>query len=211
MSRTKKPENQIQTVTIKAPEFRIAEFRIEGDAPYVQHRFGHKAKIKMLETQIKEGAKRKDRKPRNIDEEYLQSMYEGEDGGRGIPAAAFRSSMIDACRMCGFKMTEAKMSIFVKADTFDKHDGTPLVLIEGEPHKVEHTVRLAKGVASVAVRAMWTQWSANLKLQYDADQFSDADVANLLARGGMQVGVGEGRPFSKNSHGMGWGTFRIAK
>jgi hypothetical protein len=45
---------------------------------------------------------------------------------------------------------------------------------------------------------------------YDADQFTLEDVSNLLARAGMQVGIGEGRPDSKMSAGMGWGTFRIA-
>jgi len=36
-------------------------------------------------------------------------------------------------------------------------------------------------------------------------------VTNLLARMGMQVGIGAGRPDSTDSAGMGWGTFRIAK
>jgi hypothetical protein len=42
------------------------------------------------------------------------------------------------------------------------------------------------------------------------DQFTPEDVANLMARVGMQVGIGEGRPDSKNSAGMGWGLFKIA-
>ena len=35
------------------------------------------------------------------------------------------------------------------------------------------------------------------------------DVTNLLMRVGQQVGIGEGRPDSKNSAGMGWGTFNV--
>lgn len=35
------------------------------------------------------------------------------------------------------------------------------------------------------------------------------DVANLMNRVGAQVGIGEGRPDSKNSAGMGWGLFSI--
>jgi len=34
-------------------------------------------------------------------------------------------------------------------------------------------------------------------------------LTNLLARAGLQVGIGEGRPDSKNSAGMGWGLFQI--
>jgi hypothetical protein len=33
---------------------------------------------------------------------------------------------------------------------------------------------------------------------------------NLLARVGMQVGIGEGRPDSRESAGIGFGLFRIA-
>jgi ribosomal protein S17 len=41
------------------------------------------------------------------------------------------------------------------------------------------------------------------------DQFKVQDVANLLSRVGEQVGICEGRPDSKNSAGMGWGTFQV--
>jgi hypothetical protein len=52
-------------------------------------------------------------------------------------------------------------------------------------------------------------WTANLRIDFDADIFTGADIANLVLRAGVQVGIGEGRPFSKNSCGMGWGTFEI--
>ena len=48
-----------------------------------------------------------------------------------------------------------------------------------------------------------------MRVRFDADQFTLTDVANLLMRVGMQVGIGEGRPFSKNSNGMGWGLFDL--
>ena len=56
---------------------------------------------------------------------------------------------------------------------------------------------------------MWRHWNAQLHLAWDADQFASQDVINLLARAGAQVGIGEGRPDSQSSGGMGWGTFRI--
>ena len=48
-----------------------------------------------------------------------------------------------------------------------------------------------------------------MRIRFDADMFSAADVANLMNRVGAQVGIGEGRPDSKNSAGMGWGLFSI--
>jgi hypothetical protein len=59
------------------------------------------------------------------------------------------------------------------------------------------------------VRAKFWPWSAEVRVQYDADQFSATDMANLMTRVGTQVGIGEGRPDSKMSAGMGWGTFKL--
>lgn len=197
-----------EALTITAPNFQTAEFYITGTAPFVQHKFSEKARKGILRDQMKAGGtKGKKREPRDIDAEYRAAMHIGEDGCNGIPCAAFRSAMIDACRAAGFQMTKAKMSVFCLPDTFDRDSGEPLVHLNGEPEMLESTVRLESGVTSVAIRPMWRKWSASVKVQWDNDQFKIEDVANLLARAGMQVGIGEGRPYSKKSHGMGWGLF----
>jgi hypothetical protein len=56
---------------------------------------------------------------------------------------------------------------------------------------------------------MWDEWHAFVRVRHDSDMFSAADITNLMVRVGMQVGIGEGRPDSKNSAGMGWGTFDL--
>ena len=48
-----------------------------------------------------------------------------------------------------------------------------------------------------------------IRIRFDADMFSLTDITNLLMRVGLQVGIGAGRPFSKDSCGMGWGLFDI--
>ena len=53
------------------------------------------------------------------------------------------------------------------------------------------------------------EWEADLTVEFDADTITAESVVNLLDRAGRQVGVGEGRPFSKNSNGQGWGTFSV--
>lgn len=206
MSNTK----QNSAVTISPPHFDAAEFRIRGTAPLVQHKFSAKARAKMLADQQKTGGtKGKKRSPREIEEEYRSAMHIGDDGNYGIPCGAFRSALIDACRAAGFVMTKAKMSVSIIHDSIDADEGTPLVRLYGEPELFESAVRLESGVASIAIRPMWREWRANVRIKWDADQFSMTDVANLLMRAGMQVGVGEGRPFSKKSNGMGWGTFEL--
>jgi hypothetical protein len=103
------------------------------------------------------------------------------------------------------------MSIFVEADGRDAVDGAPLVRLQaGEPERVDMATRNATGVADIRVRPMWRDWKATIRVRYDADQFTQSDVVNLIARAGVQVGIGEGRPYSKSSNGLGYGTFSIA-
>jgi hypothetical protein len=71
-------------------------------------------------------------------------------------------------------------------------------------------VRNKSGVADLRVRPMWREWHVRLTVRYDADQFTESDVVNLFHRAGLQVGIGEGRPFSKESNGLGYGTFTLA-
>lgn len=200
-------------VTIKAPNFQNAEFTIIGTAPHVQNAFPQKAKEQMKAkqeagTQSKKG---KAREAKNFQECYEQSQHISKEGWNGIPASAFRAAMVSACRTVGFKMTIAKLGVFVLPDGFDRADGTPLVKItKGKPHYVEHSVRLETGVTDIRARAMWDEgWEALVRIRYDADLFTVEDITNLLMRVGIQVGVGEGRPDSKKSSGMGWGTFSI--
>src|SRR5206468_5831423 len=118
-------------------------------------------------------------------------------------------AMSSACKVCGFAMTRARLSVFVVQDGYDADDGTPLVRIYGDPVANEMTVRNDNGGADIRWRPMWKEWTATVKVRWDADQFSEADVANLMMRAGMQVGIGEGRPDSPNSNGLGWGMWEL--
>lgn len=199
------------TVTISAPKFRKLQFRVVGTAPYMGCRFSEKA-MQAMRAKHAAGSvakKGKQREARDFDRDYEQAKHVSADGWVGIPATAFRNAMISACKIVGFKMTHAKLSVFVVQDGFDRVDGIPLVKIIGTPEKTEMVTRNATGVVDIRVRPMWRQWSVKLTITYDEDQFTPEDVTNLLARAGMQVGIGEGRPDSKNSAGLGYGLFSI--
>lgn len=199
-------------LAVPAPRFRTLAIHIQGTAPYMQARFSHKA-LQAMRDKMEAGSTAKSkrtRESRNFEEDFKQAQHVSEEGWRGIPAAAFRNACIDACRMVGFKMTHARMSIFIEADGYDHLDGTPLVEIVGdEPQKTEMAVRNTTGVVDIRARPMWRKWGALLRVRFDLDQFTDEDVINLLTRAGQQVGVGEGRPFSKSSNGMGYGLFIV--
>lgn len=200
-------------VAIKRPNLVVISVEIEGTAPYVQNKFAAKAKAQMQAKQ-EAGPTSKGKKVHGAKD--FEACYEGakhktKEGWCGIPAPAFRNAIIDACRTSGFMMTRAKMAVFIVADSFDGDDGTPLVkIVRGESKMVIHEVRNDSGVIDLRARPMWDPgWRAVVQIRFDADMLTQEDVVNLLSRAGEQVGVGEGRHFSKNSCGMGWGSFRV--
>jgi len=202
---------EARSVVIEAPKFEMADITIVGTAPYVQNKFSQKARdiMKAKQESGSRGKKGAAREGKDFQATYEAAKHVSREGWCGIPAPSFRNAMISACRIVGFKMTLAKLSVFVEADGFDADDGTPLVQIKGEPRVHEALVRNQTGVADVRWRPMWEQWEATVRVRWDATQFSAQDVVNLLARAGSQVGIGEGRPDSKSSNGMGWGMFEV--
>lgn len=208
------PAKTVRQVLITPPRMEQAAITIIGTAPLVMNRFSQKAMQMMREKQAagsvaKKGAKRD---AKDFQACYEQAKHVAPDGWCGIPASAFRNAAISACRLVGFKMTLAKLSLFVEADGYDVVDGTPLVRItKGEPRYVEHAVRNDSGVADIRPRPMWDpDWEAVVRVRYDCDQFTATDIYNLVNRIGSQIGICEGRPDSKNSAGMGWGLFKLS-
>lgn len=207
---TKKAE-QTEVIAISAPKFDIATISIVGTSPYMQARFSEKAMGQMMDKMAggSTSKKGKAREARDFDADYKNAMHISTDGWNGIPASAFRNACISACRIVGFKMTLAKLSIFVEADGLDKVDGTPLVKLFGEAERTDMIARNSTGVCDIRVRPMWREWNCSIRVRFDADQFRIADVVNLISRAGCQVGIGEGRPDSRMSCGLGLGMFKV--
>lgn len=205
-------KKETKTVTISAPNLKTAVFKITGIVPLVIHRFSAKTKAEMklkMETG-KAASSKKNREPKKTDDTYQESRYISKEGWDGLHAGAIRAAMISACRLVNFKMTLAKLSIFVIQDGWDAQEPQiPLIRIYGKPQKQEDMARVETGQPYVTVRAAYHNWSAKVKIRWDADQFTSDDIYNLLYRVGMQVGIGEGRPDSKKSAGMGWGLFEV--
>lgn len=200
-------------VVIKRPTFRHGIWRIAGDgAPLVIRRFSTKGKEGLLATmmagtQSKSKVKREKFDPQQT---FEDARYRFKDGGDGFNASALRKALIEACRLVGFKMTLAKLSIFIEADGWDvKEPQIPLVRIHGAPVMQQDVARVDNGNPYITVRPAYHDWHADVKIRWDEDQFSAQDISNLLERVGQQVGLCEGRPNSKNGCGMGWGTFHV--
>lgn len=202
-----------ENVVIRAANFQQAYVTIRGNAPLVVNNFSGGNRERMIAKQL-EGSRAKKgqaREPKDFDALYKGALHYSTEGWYGFPASAFRAAMISACRMAGFAMTRAKLSIFVKAEGLDSLDGAPLVKIHSAagPIRRDFPVRLADGSTDIVPRPFFDDWEIRLLLEWDGDQFSATDIIHLLIRAGKQVGIGAGRPDSKNSCGMGWGTFDV--
>lgn len=145
-----------------------------------------------------------------MEQAFEQAKYVSKDGWEGFNASGIRKAMISACRLVDFKMTLAKLSIFVEQDGWDaKEPQIPLVRIYGDSVQQEDIGRVANGNAYIICRPAYYQWHAFVRIRWDKDQFTLQDVGNLLTRVGQQVGICEGRPDSKDSAGVGWGLFSV--
>lgn len=202
---------KVEQVVVPPLDFGNLEFVLFGTAPFMQCRFSQKAMNAMLATMAagSTAKKGKAKDPRDFDADYHGAIHYSTDGWIGIPASAFRNAAISACKIVGFQMTRAKLSLFIEADGLDRIDGTPLVRIYGEPERTQMPVRNATGVMDIRIRPMWREWTCRLRVRFDRGQFTATDVANLLTRVGAQVGIGEGRPDSKSSAGLGYGLFEL--
>lgn len=208
---TKNDTSAPKSLTIAPLNIRSILIPIVGIAPLMLNRFSIKAKTMMMD-RMKAGSTAKGKKvrdARDFDADVKGALYTSPDGWHGMAASAFRAAAISACRLVGFKMTLAKLSIFIEADGYDAQDGTPLVRIAGTYETNVMHVRNQTGVADIRARPLWREWKALVRVKYDADQFTAQDVINLFARVGQQVGIGEGRPDSRESAGLGYGMFRV--
>lgn len=208
----KSPAAAEQQVTITPPDFRFLEFQIRGTTPLCISRFSAKA-LEQIKTTQEAGSSakgKKAREPKDFERLFQDAKHISEEGWEGMHAAAFRNGAISACRAVGYKMTWAKLAFHVIADGFDRVDGAPLVrLTEGVAERWEAPVRNATGVVDIRCRPLYRQWGAKLRVRFDAGMLSATDLTNLIVRVGLQVGIGEGRPDSKASAGLGLGLFEV--
>ena len=201
-------------VQITPPKLETHCFHVVGTAPLVINRFSAKAQQQMMETMLLGSAGKKKsnvKPPRDFEADFKGAIHFSTEEWCGYHAGGIRAALIDSCRLVGFVMTRAKLGIFVEADGYDKLDGAPLVRIIGDdPEQTTHHVRIGMDQTDIRIRPMWREWAMDIRLTFDTEMFTLADVTNLLMRVGVQCGLGEGRPNSSKSTGMGWGTFKIA-
>lgn len=199
--------------SISPPKMWTMHFGITGTSPLMVARFSEKAQTAIREKQEagSTAKSKKNRSARDFELDFNQARHVSVEGWDGVNASSFRNAAIRACAAAGFVMTRAKLAIFCEADGYDKVDAVPLVRIisDSEPLMTVMPVRNASGVMDLRSRPRWDEWKMNVRIRFDADILTDDDVTNLMMRVGMQVGIGEGRPFGTVGSGIGYGLFKV--
>lgn len=209
--KAKKIESIGSRIVIPEPNYKEAVFQIIGTSPYMQHKMSEKV-IRQMETDQREGStakSKKKRSPKDFEALYEDATYRTKKGEFGIPSHAFRSGMIDCCRLVNFTMVLGRLSFWIEQDGWDIDGRTPLTFIHGEREMDISPARNSNASVDLRARPIWKEWSADVRIGWDADQFTISDITYLLMRCGKQAGIGEGRNSSKKSHGIGLGSFKV--
>lgn len=197
-------------ITIPEPRIETIHVPIVGTTPLVVHAWGQKAKRLMLDKQQKKA--KAPREVKNPEQDYRDSRYISDEGWDGVPAAGFKSALVGACRAVDdLPMTLAKRMCFVLADGRSTKQNVELVRIIGEPRMREDMVRLESGVADIRYRAEYVEWSATLRIEFNAGVISAEQIVNLCDLAGYSEGCCEWRPSSPKSASGSCGRWRVKR
>ena len=180
---------------------------IKGTAPLIQNRRSEQLRKTLIAKGQKKGGQATEaRNPKDI---YLNAMHvmPGYAAGApnakyGIPAAAFKKSMVRAAKQTDIKnMTDASCCFTAIAT-----DG---YLIPMKFHRVrmqsdDGKNKITKN-AVVIHRPAFDDWSCDLTIKFNAAWFSKEQILNLIRIAGYFIGILEWTPRVSGSYG----TFEI--
>jgi len=188
-----------KVIEVAAVSIQTLHIEIEGDTPLLCHKFSETSKAEMLAKQM---GKKKQRAPKDPERDFLESIYQAQEGWYGFPADGIKASCVGACRFVSdLPMTEARGAFFVMAQGRDKDSNQQLVLLNGEPEMHEAMVRL-RNVADIHYRAMFDPWSISFDVRYNPLVITNEAILNLVQLAGFHQGIGDWRPEKNGTMGM---------
>ena len=190
---------QIRIEPIKRLWFRIT-IKQRGTSVYVSHAWSEKAR-KMLRLTAAE-RKKLVKEKRDPDREAEFSKYFTKDGEVGIPAMAFKKSLITAAHKdIGFEKTTLRKAIFIICP--DANGVLPMKYDEAVIR--EDMVRVGQNQTDLRYRPEFRNWRISIPIEIDNLLLTVQDVINLTNRAGFGVGIGEWRPEKDGE----WGRFEV--
>lgn len=209
-----KPDKTGSKIQVEMPPMARLTVLIEGISPLVVHRFSDKA-AKAIKDKHTGGKKVRSLEARIPKDEYEEAFHYLVNGKPGFPASGLKGCIKTACAdVDGIAMTQAKRLLWVPGqDAKTAGSGLLLEIKKTKPRMREDMVRQPPRTGTFVPR--WRPefpvgWQIEVPIVIkDTNVLSPDSVVNLLARAGMQVGLGEGRP--EKDGAMDFGMFRVAK
>ena len=142
------------------------------------------------------------------------TMKQVENGVFGIKPSAIKASLVMASKLSSVQVKGRDVAgcIWIHAGN-DSSNPLYSRITNSKPIMTEEMVRLpakqydGKGPPQMRYRGGFLNWRARIIVDYDENQFSRAEVLELINVAGSKVGLHEGRPERKSSHG--WGRYTI--
>lgn len=141
------------------------------------------------------------------------AAYVSTEGWYGVKTTALRTALVNAAPFLkGLTKKTASYAIWIVPDGYDTTDGTPLIRIytdQATPEEWITPVRnpSTKG-ANLRGRPRWKRWSMKPTISIVTSLVNLEQFGQLLNLAGLG-GIGEGRPASKDSCGIGMGMFEV--
>ena len=198
--------------------FALLKARIVSTAPLIQQQFSAKKRDDLLAEHMQTGKSTKRRAPKNPPALFLDALHiigprptDMEDetlrnARYGMPSIALKKALERAAKTCGGVMTDTRTAVFVQTASDDHY------LFEIHPDSIPtlrtDATRNASGVIDIRVRPEFKSWTADIEIEYNARVLSAERLVTYLAVAGRTNGLGEMRPFGRQSSGN-YGTFRV--
>ncbi len=179
-----------------------------GDTPLITHAWSHKAKLEMLQKQVK--ATKAGREARDPQEDFVNSLYEMGDDGKGNPRFGFpvtgiKNAIVAAAHKDkGIAKLSVRSALWLNAEMVRTRPALagaicdmPLVRIYGsKPEMREDMVRIGVGLsktATLAYRAQFTTWAIKISGRFNPAIFTAEALTFLILESGLCSGIGEWR------------------
>lgn len=232
----KKPRTQAadETPEMVAPEVNLGAllssvatyqpFRVwlVGETPLIVHAWSQKAKLEMLQKQVK--ATKAGKEARDPERDFVDSLYpmgidpKTKKETYGFPVTGIKNATLSSAHKDkGIPRSVVQSALWFDADmvrVMPALNGSicdmPLVRLFGsDPEMREDMVRIGSGLnktANLAYRGQFTTWAVRLTGKFNNTVLSSEALLFLIREAGLGIGIGEWRNERKGI----FGSFRLA-
>ncbi len=184
-------------VVVQPINLSVVSFKITGTSPLLMDKFPDEAKKQITEKQM--GKSQTKKKPRDIEKEMQEAVHKTKEGDIGFPAIGFKAGLIESTSFIGDKFFSKKLLKGIQI--INSVDG--LIPVQFKKQDVlEHSIQ-----SNTKYTPQFHEWGCTLQIQFDENNISKEDLANLINYAGFYYGVGIWSPRCKS--GGNYGMYKL--